>query len=140
MRARVLCASQQLTWRRTGVLQSRRTAAWCCRIRIPGTASGAGSSMNIPPFRIIESSSAAARLAVAEDLLRSLPARQPVTIVAASRGAADDLARRFARERGATFGVSRFSLTQLAARVAAPHLAGSGIAPSTALGAEAVAA
>ena len=92
------------------------------------------------PLRIVESSSAASRLAAAEDFLRSLPVNQPITIVAATRGAADDLARRLARERGATFGISRFSLTQLAARVAASRLAGRGIAPSTALGAEAVAA
>jgi hypothetical protein len=44
-----------------------------------------------------------------------------------------------ASRRGATLGVSRFSLTQLAARVAATRLAGEGIAPTTSLGVEAVA-
>src|SRR5688572_24071554 len=91
-------------------------------------------------FRIVESASAAVRLDAAAAFLRLFRPDQPLTIVAATRGAADDLARRVAIERGATLGVSRFSLTQLAARVAATRLAGAGIAPSTALGTEAVAA
>ena len=92
------------------------------------------------PFRIVESASAVARLEAAADFLRAFPPSQPVTIVAATRGAADELARRIAVERGATVGLARFSLTQLAARVAAAQLAGRGIAPATALGGEAVAA
>ena len=91
-------------------------------------------------FAVIESPSASARLDAAADFLERFPPHQPVNIVAATRGAADDLARRIARERGATFGLARFSLTQLAARLAATRLAGRGIAPSTALGAEAVSA
>ena len=90
-------------------------------------------------FAIVASATAARRLGRAEDFLRRFPPHQPVTIVAATRGAADDLARRVALQRGATLGMSRFSLTQLAARVAAARLAGAGIAPSTALGVEAVA-
>ena len=91
------------------------------------------------PFSVIESASAAARLDRAAAFLERFPPHQPITIVAATRGAADDLARRVASRRGATLGVSRFSLTQLAARVAATRLAGQGIAPTTALGVEAVA-
>jgi CRISPR/Cas system-associated exonuclease Cas4 (RecB family) len=90
------------------------------------------------PFSIVESTSAAVRLARAADFLERFPPHQPITIVAATRGAADDLARRVATRRGATLGVSRFSLTQLAAQVAATRLAAKGIAPSTALGVEAV--
>ncbi len=91
------------------------------------------------PFSIIESSSAAVRLDRAAAYLERFPPDQLITIVAASRGAADDLARRVASRRGATIGVSRFSLTQLAARVAATSLAAEGVAPSTSLGVEAVA-
>ncbi|MGH9241791.1 MAG: hypothetical protein ACRD3G_27415, partial [Vicinamibacterales bacterium] len=65
------------------------------------------------PFSIIESSSAAVRLDRAAAYLERFPPHQLITIVAASRGAADDLARRVASRRGATMGVSRFSLTQL---------------------------
>ena len=97
--------------------------------------------MNVSrPFRIVEAASAAARLSAAAEFLRRFPAHQPVTIVSATRGAADDLARRMAIERGATIGMSRFSLTQLAARVAVTRLAGRGLAPATTLGSEAVAA
>ena len=94
----------------------------------------------VRPFRIIESPSAAERLEAAAAFLRTFPPSQPVTIVAATRGAADEIARRIALERGATIGLARFSLTQLAARVAAADLAGRGIAPATSLGGEAVAA
>ena len=92
------------------------------------------------PFTVFESASAAARLDAAVAFLESFPPSQPVTIVAATRGGADDLARRVARARGATIGLTRLSLTQLAARVAATELAGRGVAPATTLGSEAVAA
>ena len=92
------------------------------------------------PFTIVASASAAVRLDAATAFLRSFSPSQPVTVVAASRGAADDIARRVAAERGATIGIARFSLPQLAARIAAAQLAGHGIAPATMLGTEAVAA
>jgi len=101
-------------------------------------APGAGTAMNQTPFRIFEAASAAARLDAASTFARQFPAHRPLTIVGATRGAADDFARRLALERGATVGVARFSLTQLAARVAVTRLAGQGIAAATALGAEAV--
>src|SRR5918992_2096825 len=91
-------------------------------------------------FDVFQSPSAAARLDAAASVLRRLTPAQSVLVVAASRGAADDLVRRIARERAATVGLARFSLTQLAARVAAARLAADGIAPSTGLGAEAIAA
>jgi RecB family exonuclease len=94
--------------------------------------------MQSRPFSIVESVSAAVRLDRAARFLERFPPHQPITIVAATRGAADDLARRVASSRGATIGVSRFSLTQLAARIAATRLAGEGIASSTSLGVEAV--
>jgi RecB family exonuclease len=97
--------------------------------------------MDVPrPFRIVEAASAAARLSAATEFLRQFPPDQPITLVGATRGAADDLARAIAIERGATLGLSRFSLTQLAARVALTRLAGRGMAPATTLGSEAVSA
>ncbi|HZW75945.1 MAG TPA: hypothetical protein VFF43_20510, partial [Caldimonas sp.] len=68
------------------------------------------------------------------------PPAAETLIVSSSRGAADDLAREIARTRGATFGLYRFSLTQLAARLAAPRLARARLSPTTALGVQAVAA
>jgi len=91
-------------------------------------------------FRIVQAASAAARLAAAVSFLRQFPQDHPVTIVSATRGAADDLARRLAVERGAILGLSRFSLTQLAARVAVTRLAGEGIAAATTLGGQAISA
>jgi ATP-dependent helicase/nuclease subunit B len=96
--------------------------------------------MDVPrPFSLIEADSAALRLNAAAAFLREFPAHQPITIVAATRGAADDLARMLALSRQASFGVQRLSLTQLAARSAIVALAAEGVAPSTSLGAEAVA-
>ena len=90
-------------------------------------------------FRVVESASAAARLEAASAFLREYPPHHPVTIIGATRAAADDLARRVATGRGATFGIVRLSLTQLAARTAMVALAASERTPSTWLGAEAVA-
>jgi ATP-dependent helicase/nuclease subunit B len=91
-------------------------------------------------MRIVTSASAASRLQAARRfILESSPAAE-ILIVSASRGAADDLAREIGRIRGATFGLYRFSLTQLAARLAAPLLARDRLSPTTALGAQAVAA
>ena len=91
------------------------------------------------PFSIVDADSAAARLEAAASFLREFPAHQPITIVAATRGAADDLARAVALSRPASFGIQRLSLTQFAARSAVVALAAEGVAPSTWLGAEAVA-
>ena len=90
-------------------------------------------------FRIIESASAASRLRAAVEFLGSFPPHHPVTVVGATRAAADDLARTVAVSRSATFGTHRLSLTQLAARTALLALARDQVTPSTGLGAEAVA-
>jgi ATP-dependent helicase/nuclease subunit B len=91
-------------------------------------------------FRIFEAASAAARLDAAAAFVRRFPADHPLTIVGSTRGAADDFARTIAIQRGATLGITRLSLTQLAARAAVVALAEAGKTPSTGLGAEAVAA
>ena len=90
--------------------------------------------------RLIESSSAQLRLDAARAFARERARHGDVWIVGASRGAADDLARSIAAETGAAIGLHRFSLGQLAARLAAPVLADEDRAPATYLGSEAVAA
>src|SRR6266404_3449308 len=91
-------------------------------------------------LKVFHSSSAAERLRAARAFVERFPAATEVLIVGASRDAADDLARRATAARGATFGLHRASLTQLAVRFAAAEMARLGLAPATALGAEAVAA
>lgn len=90
--------------------------------------------------RLIESSSAQLRLDAARAFVQRQAAHGDVWIVAASRGAADDLARTIAVGAGATMGLHRFSVTQLALRLAAPVLVAIERAPATFLGSEAVAA
>src|SRR3954447_21631142 len=91
-------------------------------------------------IRLIESSSAQLRLHAAHACAREHARQGEVWLVGASRGAVDDLARRIALESGAAMGAHRFSLPQLAARLAAPILAAEERAPATYLGSEAVAA
>lgn len=91
-------------------------------------------------IRLLESAVAADRLRAAREFLDALPAGSEVLIVGASRGAVDDLVRQVSARAAATFGLHRFSLTQLAARLAAPALALRGLAVCTRLGAEAIAA
>jgi len=91
-------------------------------------------------IEVVESASGAERIEAARAFLAALPPGVEALVVGASREAADDLVRRVSAAAGATFGVHRASLTQLAARVAAPELARVGAAPTSALGAEALAA
>jgi ATP-dependent helicase/nuclease subunit B len=92
-------------------------------------------------LQIVTSASAAVRIQAARQFLLDSPPATETLIVSASRGAADDFARDVARGRGgSTFGLYRFSLTQLAARLAAPRLARDRVTPTTALGMQAVAA
>lgn len=102
--------------------------------------------MGTRPLRLIVSPSAAARLDVAAAALDSRPPASDVLVVAASRGAADDLVRGVAARAGATFGMTRFGFTELAARLAAwttTTMSSSSSSPpvaSTQVGGEAVAA
>jgi ATP-dependent helicase/nuclease subunit B len=90
--------------------------------------------------RVVESASTELRVAEARAFVRARVQQGDVLLVGATRGAVDDLARSVAVERGATIGLHRFSLTQLAARLASPILATERRAPTTYLGSEAIAA
>ena len=90
--------------------------------------------------RLIESSSAQLRLDAARAFVETHAKDGDVWLVGASRGSVDDLARAIAARTGATIGLHRFSLAQLALHLANPVLAGRGLAPATYLGSEAVAA
>lgn len=91
-------------------------------------------------MHVVLSSSAAIRLEAARQFVLDAPPASEILIVGATRGAADDFVRALAGPRGATFGLYRFSLTQLAARLATPLLAAESKTPATTLGIEAVAA
>jgi CRISPR/Cas system-associated exonuclease Cas4 (RecB family) len=91
-------------------------------------------------FRFLQAPAAATRLRAAREFVSTLAPDREALIVGASRGAADDFVRDVARGRGATFGLHRFSLTELAARLAAPDLTARGLGATTDLGIEAVAA
>jgi hypothetical protein len=91
-------------------------------------------------LELFQSAFAADRLRAAEAFVDRVSPGTELLIVGASRGAADDLARRLAAARGAIFGWHRASLLQLAFRFAAADMARLGLAPATTLGAQAVAA
>lgn len=90
--------------------------------------------------RTFVASSAARRLDAARDFLRGHPPATEVLVVSGNRGAADDLVRSIATNQAATFGFHRFSLTQLAFRLAAGELATRNLTPITPLAAQATAA
>src|SRR5512142_3179453 len=87
----------------------------------------------------VQSGSAAIRLREARRFLDQFEPGAEVLLLGASRGAVDDFARAVSLERGATFGLHRLSVTQLAARLALMELAARERAPATALAHEAVA-
>lgn len=91
-------------------------------------------------MHVVISTSAAARLAAADRFLQSHPPSTEIIVVGASRGAADDLVRDFARRRGATFGLTRFSLTELAAHAAAARAGERARTPGSHAATEAMAA
>jgi len=90
--------------------------------------------------RAVSSTSSRARIQAALAFLTQQTANTELTIVAASRGAADELARALVAARGATFGVSRYGFNEIVARLAAPVLARARVAPASPLSLEAMAA
>src|SRR2546428_13971463 len=88
-------------------------------------------------LQVVTSTSAAARLRAAQHFLYTRPSAAEAVIVGASRGAADDLARAVANRAKATLGLTRFSPTELAARMAAGRGTGARRAPRTQAGAQA---
>ena len=91
-------------------------------------------------IQIFQSPAARHRLAAAAHFVASFTPSTELLLVGASREAVDDFARELSGRQRATFGIHRFSLTELASRLAAMELARLGVAPATRLGAEAVAA
>ncbi|RMH19519.1 MAG: PD-(D/E)XK nuclease family protein [Acidobacteria bacterium] len=89
---------------------------------------------------LVRSSRAVRRLAAAEAWLEEWLAAGEVLVVAPLRSAADDFLRLSCPPAGGRLGVHRATLSQLAADLATPGLAADGLAPVTALGAEALAA
>ena len=91
-------------------------------------------------MRIFVSPSSAERLNVAREFVRSFAPAAERLLIGGSREAVDHLVREVSVSELATFGLHRFSLTQLAARLATTEFARLGLVHSTSLGAEAVAA
>jgi ATP-dependent helicase/nuclease subunit B len=89
-------------------------------------------------IRIFHSYSAHARITAAAEFVRCFPPATELLIIGTGRDAVDDFVREL-RPWPATFGLHRFSLTQLATRLARNRLAMRGIVPGTAVGAQAVA-
>jgi hypothetical protein len=82
----------------------------------------------------------AARLNAAAAWLNSYPADTEILIVSPTREAGDEFARTAARKSGARFGLTRFTLNHLAASLAAPVLARTGLVPASGFALTAVAA
>jgi len=90
--------------------------------------------------RLLVTADVASRLAAAAHWLEALPPDAEALVIAPGWEACDDLVRGALGAAGARFGVVRTTLSRLAARLAAPHLAARGCVPVTELGLLAVAA
>lgn len=90
--------------------------------------------------QLITADAAVTRLQAVGAWLAALEPATEVLVLAPTRGAADDLLRRFAPQGRGLFGVHRFTLHQFAADLATPSLAEDARAPVTALGSEALVA
>src|SRR6516164_4794809 len=88
---------------------------------------------------VFVSPSSAERITVAREFVCSFPPAAERLLIGGSREAVDHLVREVSVSERATFGLHRFSLTQLAARLATPEFARRSLVHSTSLGAEAVA-
>ena len=83
------------------------------------------------------STAASDRLAAATRFLSQFSNSTEILVIGDTRAATDDFVRYYAREKGATFGLHRFSLVELAARVSVRKLAADAQVPSSALAIEA---
>jgi hypothetical protein len=88
----------------------------------------------------VKSSTAWTRIRRAEAWLESRNPDEELLIIGASLDAANELARRVAKKKGAAFGWHRLTLPQLAFAIAAPVLAQRGLTPLSRIGADAVVA
>jgi ATP-dependent helicase/nuclease subunit B len=91
-------------------------------------------------IRIFTSPGAEDRLTAAAEFMGGFAPASERLLIGASREAVDRFAHSLATRLKATFGLHRFTLTQLAAHLATPEFATRGIAHSTPLASEAVAA
>jgi ATP-dependent helicase/nuclease subunit B len=90
-------------------------------------------------IRIYISAAASGRVTTAREFVLSFPPAHEQLLVGSSRESINRFAQTLSASLKATFGWHRFTLTQLAARLATAEFARRGISHSTALGAEAVA-
>ena len=97
-------------------------------------SNGCGANLML---KVLISSAASDRLSAAAQFLSRFSNSAEIFVIGTTRAAADDFARHCARLQGATFGIRRFSLVQLAAHISTFRLAANGQAPCSALGTEA---
>src|SRR5262249_14430146 len=91
-------------------------------------------------IQVFRSAAALERRAAAREFVRSYKPGTELLLIGASREAVDDFASEICVDTGASFGLHRFTMMQLVARLAASELATTGQAPATYLGTEAIAA
>jgi RecB family exonuclease len=96
--------------------------------------------MKHTPCELVRSPRASQRIGAAAACLEALPTGAEALLIAPTREAADDLIRRIAVKRGATFGIHRLTLGRLAGLLASDHLNAHGLAPAAGLALEAITA
>jgi ATP-dependent helicase/nuclease subunit B len=89
---------------------------------------------------VVISSTGHRRIGIARDWLENRAAAEEVLIIGATPDAANELARKVAKKKGAAFAWHRLTLPQLAFAVATPILAARGLTPLSRIGAGALVA
>ena len=87
--------------------------------------------------KILISAAGSERISAAAEFLRQFPHSAEIYVVGGTRAAADEFVRQYGRLQPATFGIHRFSLVQLAARISVLRLAADDQTPCSTLGTEA---
>ncbi len=96
------------------------------------------SAQQSSPLALFVSPAAGSRLEAAHQFVDTFTASTELLIVGETRDAVDDFARDVVIRRGASFGLHRFSIRQLASTLAATELARGGLAVASPLSTEAV--
>lgn len=89
---------------------------------------------------VLISTAASDRLGAATRFLSQFSNSTEILVIGDTRAATDDFVRWYAREKGGTFGLQRFSLAQFAARTSVLKLAANSQAPCSALAVDATVA
>ena len=85
-------------------------------------------------FTVVTSAASDRRIGYGQNWLKARAPAEEILIIGATLGAANEIARKLAQSKGASFGYHRMTLPQLASALARPALVAKNLVPLGALG------